>query len=72
MAHIDYYFTTLSPYVYLAGTRLVNVFKLGNRWRTVDEVEATRLSALARERKAHRTLRSVARSDFGLRFLAAM
>ena len=22
MAHIDYYFSTLSPYVYLAGTRL--------------------------------------------------
>jgi hypothetical protein len=37
------------------GPRLVNVFRLSNRWRTVDEVEAVRLAALAREVKAHRT-----------------
>jgi hypothetical protein len=31
------------------GRRLVNVFRFSNRWRTVDEVEALRLAALARE-----------------------
>ena len=31
------------------GPRLVNVFRFSNRWRTVDEVEAVRLAALARE-----------------------
>ena len=36
------------------GPRLVNVFKFSNRWRTVDEVEAVRLAALARELRAHR------------------
>ena len=37
------------------GPRLVNVFRFSNRWRTVDEVEAERLAALAREVKPHRT-----------------
>ena len=37
------------------GWRLVNVFRFSNRWRTVDEVEAVRLAALAREVKPHRT-----------------
>ena len=37
------------------GPRLVNVFRFSNRWRTVDEVEAVRLAALAREVKPHRT-----------------
>jgi hypothetical protein len=37
------------------GPRLVNVFRLSNRWRTVDEVEAVRLAELAREVKPHRT-----------------
>jgi hypothetical protein len=37
------------------GPRLVNVFKFSNRCRTVDEVEAVRLAALAREVKPHRT-----------------
>jgi hypothetical protein len=36
------------------GPRLVNVFRLSNRWRTVDAVEAVRLAALARELRAHR------------------
>ena len=36
------------------GPRLVNVFWLSNRWRTVDEVEAVRLAALAREVRQHR------------------
>jgi hypothetical protein len=36
------------------GPRLVNVFRFSNRWRTVDEVEAVRLAALARELRAHR------------------
>ena len=37
------------------GLRLVNVFRFSNRWRTIDEVEAVRLAALAREMKPHRT-----------------
>ena len=37
------------------GPRLVNVFRFSNRWRTIDEVEAVRLAALAREVKPHRT-----------------
>src|SRR6478672_10195586 len=37
------------------GPRLVNVFRLSNRWRTIDDVEAVRLAALAREVKPHRT-----------------
>ena len=37
------------------GMRLVNVFRFSNRWRTIDEVEAVRLAALAREVKPHRT-----------------
>ena len=37
------------------GPRLVNVFRFSNRWRTIDEVEAARLAALARELKPHRT-----------------
>jgi hypothetical protein len=37
------------------GPRLVNVFKLSRRWCTIDEVEAVRLAALAREVKPHRT-----------------
>ena len=37
------------------GPRLVNVFRLSNRWRCIDEVEAVRLAALAREVKPHRT-----------------
>jgi hypothetical protein len=36
------------------GPRLVNVFRFSNRWRIVDEVEAVRLAALARELRAHR------------------
>jgi len=31
------------------GPRLINVFRLSTRWRTIDEVEAARLAALARE-----------------------
>jgi hypothetical protein len=31
------------------------VFRFSNRWRTVDEVEAARLAAVAREVKPHRT-----------------
>jgi hypothetical protein len=31
------------------------MFRFSNRWRTVDEVEAKRLAALAREVKPHRT-----------------
>jgi hypothetical protein len=31
------------------GKRLVNIFRFSNRWRTIDEVEAVRLAALARE-----------------------
>ena len=37
------------------GVRLVNHFRLSNRWRAIDEVEAARLAALAREVKACRT-----------------
>ncbi len=37
------------------GKRLVNIFRFSNRWRTIDEVEAVRLAALARELKPHRT-----------------
>ena len=37
------------------GTHLVNVFRFSHRWRTIDEVEAVRLAALAREVKPHRT-----------------
>jgi hypothetical protein len=37
------------------GPRLVNVFRFSKRWRTIDEVEAVRLAALARELKPHRT-----------------
>ena len=37
------------------GPRLVNVIRFSNRWRTIDEVEAVRLAALAREVKPHRT-----------------
>ena len=33
------------------GPRRANIFKLSNRWRTVDAVEAARLSVLARELK---------------------
>jgi hypothetical protein len=33
------------------GPRLVNIFRFSNRWRTIDEVEAVRLAALAREVK---------------------
>ena len=36
------------------GPRLVNVFRFSNRWRTIDEVEAVRLAALARELRPHR------------------
>jgi len=36
------------------GPRLVNVFRLSNRRRCIDEVEAVRLAALAREVKPHR------------------
>jgi hypothetical protein len=44
------------------GPRLVNVFKLSNRWRTIDEVEAARLAALARDRvDASRSRRSRSR-----------
>jgi hypothetical protein len=31
------------------GPRLTNIFRLSNRWRTIDEVEVARLSELARE-----------------------
>ena len=37
------------------GPRLVNVFRLSRRWCSIDEVEAKRLAALAREVKPHRT-----------------
>ena len=37
------------------GTRLVNIFRFSNRWRTVDEVGAVMLAARAREVKPHRT-----------------
>jgi hypothetical protein len=37
------------------GPRLVNIFRLSNRWRCIDEVEAKRLSELVRELKVHRT-----------------
>jgi hypothetical protein len=40
------------------GPRLVNVFRLSNRWRSIDEVEAVRLAALAREVKPHRPSKS--------------
>ncbi len=33
------------------GPRLVNTFRLSDRWRSIDTVEAARLSALAREPK---------------------
>jgi hypothetical protein len=36
------------------GPRLVNIFRLSNRWRTIDAVEAVRLAALARERRSCR------------------
>jgi hypothetical protein len=36
------------------GVRLVNHFRFSNRWRTIDEVEAVRLAALAREVKPGR------------------
>ena len=36
------------------GPRLVNIFRFSNRWRTIDEVEAARLAALAREVMPHR------------------
>ena len=36
------------------GPHLVNVFRFSNRWRTIDEVEAVRLAALALEVKPHR------------------
>jgi hypothetical protein len=36
------------------GKRLVNHFRLSNRWRTIDEVEAKRLSELARAVMPHR------------------
>jgi len=31
------------------GPRLINIFRLSNRWRCIDAVEAVRLAALARE-----------------------
>ncbi|MGX9431996.1 MULTISPECIES: hypothetical protein [Bradyrhizobium] len=37
------------------GPRGSNVFRFSNRWRTIDEVEAKRLAAVAREVKPHRT-----------------
>jgi hypothetical protein len=37
------------------GPRGSNVFRLSNRWRGIDEVEAKRLSELAAEVKPHRT-----------------
>jgi hypothetical protein len=37
------------------ATGVVNIFRLSNRWRTIDEIEAERLAALARELKPHRT-----------------
>ncbi|MGX9431091.1 MULTISPECIES: hypothetical protein [Bradyrhizobium] len=37
------------------GKRLTKTFSLSNRWRSIDEVEAKRLAALAREVKPHRT-----------------
>jgi hypothetical protein len=36
------------------GPRLINIFRFSNRWRTIDAVEAKRLSELAREVKPHR------------------
>ena len=36
---------------------VASVGRFSNRWRTVDEVEAVRLAALARELKPHRTFR---------------
>jgi hypothetical protein len=62
---LDHHIQRLSPSLKLLdhlglidispGARLVNVFRLSNRWRTVDEVEAKRLAALARELKPCRT-----------------
>ena len=36
------------------GVRLENVFRLSDRWRTIDAVEAERLAELAREVQPHR------------------
>ena len=47
------------------GTRLVNIFRFSNRWRTVDEVEAVRLAARAREVKPHRTFEKRAGAEGG-------
>jgi hypothetical protein len=38
--------------------RLVNIFRFSNRWRTIDEVEAVRLAALAREVQPHAASKS--------------
>ena len=40
-----------------AGPRLVNVFRISTRWRSINEDEAKRLSELARELKPPRTAR---------------
>jgi hypothetical protein len=37
------------------GARLINRFKLSNRWRTIDGIAAVRLAELAKEQKPHRT-----------------
>jgi len=36
------------------GPRLINIFRLSNRWRCIDEVEAVRLAELAREAMTQR------------------
>jgi hypothetical protein len=36
------------------GPRLINIFRLSDRWRSIDAVEAVRLAALAREVMMHR------------------
>jgi hypothetical protein len=40
------------------GPRLVSIFRFSNRWRTIDEVEAVRLAALAREVKPREASKS--------------
>ena len=42
------------------GPRLINIFRLSNRWRTIDEGEAVRLAELAREVMSGRRFREAA------------
>ena len=43
MAHIDYYFSTISPFVYLAGTRLEDIAARHGATITYKPVDPTRL-----------------------------